>query len=405
MRKSILMISMLMMFCAGMTALAQTIHVDHKFWDGDNLYTVKEIRMGKYYYMTTNQGDELTLEKVDDKQGEYKIIPSRQADECPFGAQFGWRVQQIDQDGKYFLAIRKPNGDVMWTMVLTTENEERCEFEQQMMGQEEPWNAVNSVLLNRAYLRDHVATKEELRLLRNKILAYHGYYFQSKDLQEYFSKIAWYTPVDDNSAIKLNIIEQTNLQLIKSEEAARAEAEKTEAEIIEREDREVMEAERKLSAEHRKDFHFDYELVKVDGDDFGSIVVKGYKVDDDSPSFECCHELVAQVSDLSATDVQWVKDSEDINFDGIPDLQVFLWYYTRGQVAEMYAAYVWTHQNKFEEVKQWAELCNPKIHPENKTVTENYRSDINERTVKTYKWNDDYQLELINTRKDKLFDE
>lgn len=159
-----------------------------------------------------------------------------------------------------------------------------------------------------------------------------------------------------------------------------------------------------VDGEHRKDCYFDYELVKADGDDFESIVVKGYKGDDESPFFECRHELVAPVSDLSATDVQWVKDSEDINFDGIPDLQVFLWYYTRGQVAEQYAAYVWTRQDQFVEVKQWAELCNPKIHPENKTVTENYRSDINERTVNTYKWTDDNQLELINTHKGKFFE-
>ena len=83
----------------------------------------------------------------------------------------------------------------------------------------------------------------------------------------------------------------------------------------------------------------------------------------------------------------------------------FLWYYTRGQVAEMYAAYVWTSQNGFEEVKQWTDLCNPQIHPENKTVTENYRSDINERTFKTYKWNDGNKLELISTRKEKLINE
>ena len=214
----------LMILCAGMTALAQTIHLNHKFWDGDELYTVKEIRMGKYFYMTTSQGNELTLEKVDGKQGEYKIIPSRQAEECPFGAQYGWRVQHITQEGQNFLAIRKPNGDVMWVLNQTTENEEKCEYLQQMMGQEEPWNAVNSVLLNRAYLRDYVATKEELRLLRNKILAYHGYRFQSKDLQEHFGKMAWYKPVDDNSTIKLDIIEQTNIQLIKSEETERAEA-------------------------------------------------------------------------------------------------------------------------------------------------------------------------------------
>ena len=211
------------MLCAGMAAQAQTIHLDHHFWDGYSLYTVKEIRMGKYFYMTTSQGEELTLEKVDGKPGEYKIIPSRQADECPFGAQYGWRVQHITQEGQSFLAVRKPNGDVMWVLDQTTEKEEKCEEMQMMMKQEEPWNAVNSILLNRAYLHSMVSSKQELRLLRNKILAYHGYRFQSKDLQEYFGGVSWYKPGNDNNAIKLDIIEQTNIQLIKSEEADRTE--------------------------------------------------------------------------------------------------------------------------------------------------------------------------------------
>ena len=200
-------------------AQAQTIRVGQKFWDGESLYTVKEIRMGKYFYMTTSHGNELTLEMV--KKGEYKIIPSRQADDCPFGAEFGWKVQHINQEGVNFLAVRKPNGDAMWTMELTTVNEKECEERQQMMGQEEPWNAVNGILLNRAYLQSCVATKSELRLLRNKILAYHGYRFQSKDLQEYFGNVGWYKPVSDNNTIKLSIVEQTNIQLIKSEEATR----------------------------------------------------------------------------------------------------------------------------------------------------------------------------------------
>ena len=210
-----------MTLCVAVFAQAQTIHVNHKFWDGYSLYTVKEIRMGKYIYMTTKQGEELTLEKV--KEGEFKIIPSRQAEECPFGAKFGWRVKHIMQEGENFLAIRKPSGDVMYTLSQTTKSEQECEEMQQMMTQEEPWNAVNSILLNRAYLRSMVPSKQELRLLRNKILAYHGYRFQSKDLQEYFGKIRWYKPVNDNNAIKLNIIEQTNIQLIKSEEAERTE--------------------------------------------------------------------------------------------------------------------------------------------------------------------------------------
>lgn len=223
MKKHVLIISALMLLLAVMTVQAQTIKVGNKFWDGESLYTVQEVRMGTIVYMTTNQDNELTLEMVAGKEGEYKIIPSRQAEDCPFGAEYGWRVQHVRQGGENFLAIRKPNGDVMWTMTRTTNNEDQCEEMQMMMLQEEPWNAVNSILLNRAYLASNVATKE-LRLLRNKILAYHGYRFQSKDLQEYFSKIGWYKPCDDNGSIKLDIIEQTNIQLIKSEEAARTEA-------------------------------------------------------------------------------------------------------------------------------------------------------------------------------------
>lgn len=102
---------LLLISLTALFAQAQTIRVGQKFWDGESLYTVKEIRMGKYFYMTTSHGDELTLEMV--KKGEYKIIPSRQADDCPFGAEFGWKVQHINQEDVNFLAIRKPNGDAM----------------------------------------------------------------------------------------------------------------------------------------------------------------------------------------------------------------------------------------------------------------------------------------------------
>ena len=103
----------LMMLCAVMNVQAQSIQVGQKFWDGYELYTVKEIRLGTIVYMTTKHDGELTLEKIAGKQGEYKLIPSRQAEECPFGAEFGWRVQHITQEGENFLAIRKPNGDVV----------------------------------------------------------------------------------------------------------------------------------------------------------------------------------------------------------------------------------------------------------------------------------------------------
>lgn len=198
---------------------AQTIRKGDKFFDGATLYTVQEVRMGSIVYMTSNDDEELTLEKVNGKTGEYTITPSRQAEEPPFGSEWGGRVQYIRQDGMNFLAFREPDGSIFWTMVLTPNTYDECIELQRLLGQEPPINVVQNTLINRHYLSD--IPKEELRLLRNSILARHGYRFQSKDLQEYFSQQSWYKPGTNNAAIKLNIIEQTNVELIKSAEATR----------------------------------------------------------------------------------------------------------------------------------------------------------------------------------------
>lgn len=62
--------------------------------------------------------------------------------------------------------------------------------------------------------------KATLRIMRNSILAYHGYVFQSKDLKEYFSNKPWYQPRKSNDGIdiELSLIEQLNIELIKGEE-------------------------------------------------------------------------------------------------------------------------------------------------------------------------------------------
>jgi hypothetical protein len=139
----------------------------------------------------------------------------------------------------------------------------------------------------------------------------------------------------------------------------------------------------------------------VDDKNCDSIVVKGYQ--DGKVAFECRHELVDYVSVENAADMEWINDTTDINFDGIPDLQVYRSVFVRGQVAHLYAGYVWTPQQKFEEVEQWKDLLNPEVHPEDQTVTANYRSDANERTYDTYKWTDGNKLELIKTRKGAFF--
>ena len=151
----------------------------------------------------------------------------------------------------------------------------------------------------------------------------------------------------------------------------------------------------------RQQYRFECQFIKAENKEYDSIVVKGYK--DGKVAFECRHQLIDYVSAENAAGMPWINDTVDINFDGIPDLEVYLGCYTRGQVAELYAGYVWTPQQKFEEVEEWKDLFNPEIHPEDKTVTANYRSDANERTYDTYKWTDGNKLELVNTRKGPFF--
>jgi hypothetical protein len=62
-------------------------------------------------------------------------------------------------------------------------------------------------------------TKESLRLIRNHILAQHGYVFRDKQLKEYFKTQPWYKPGKDNDSINLNFIEQMNISRIQGEEA------------------------------------------------------------------------------------------------------------------------------------------------------------------------------------------
>lgn len=74
----------------------------------------------------------------------------------------------------------------------------------------------NSQLLNDRQF--NTLKKSTLRIMRNAIMAQHGYVFKSQDLIDYFSREPWYKPAASNSGIKLSIIEQLNVDLIKCEE-------------------------------------------------------------------------------------------------------------------------------------------------------------------------------------------
>ena len=211
---------MILCLCVFIDIQAQTIQNGSKWWDGSVLYTAKVDASGE---VTMNGidahegGFRFMLSKYPGKQGRYTLTTDNPDAYMPVRGQLGWHVDYIRQDGMYFLAVRKPNNDVVWTLVLTPDNLENCISQERWAEQQPVSDLLTSMLLNTTYLARF--SKPDLRLMRNEILARHGWKFQSKDLQEYFGKQKWYKPVADNNAIKLNIIEQTNVQLIKSEEA------------------------------------------------------------------------------------------------------------------------------------------------------------------------------------------
>ena len=62
-------------------------------------------------------------------------------------------------------------------------------------------------------------TKQTLRVMRNAIMAKHGYVFKSEDLKLFFESEPWYSPAPDNASVKLSLIEEMNVALIQAEEA------------------------------------------------------------------------------------------------------------------------------------------------------------------------------------------
>jgi hypothetical protein len=57
-------------------------------------------------------------------------------------------------------------------------------------------------------------TEDMLNIARNEIYARHGWVFNDIELQIYFNYQEWYIPVYDNDSIKLNEIEQANVEMI-----------------------------------------------------------------------------------------------------------------------------------------------------------------------------------------------
>ena len=77
----------------------------------------------------------------------------------------------------------------------------------------------NRILLNDKMFRK--MKKSTLRILRNSILAKHGYMFSSHDLVDYFGSQPWFSPRPSNDGVldELSLVESLNVELIKCEES------------------------------------------------------------------------------------------------------------------------------------------------------------------------------------------
>jgi len=206
--------------CALCGMQAQSVRSGQKFWDGSVLYTATIDEYGTVMMSGIGPhegGFKFQLSKDLSKEGRYCLSADAPDAILPVRGQLGWTVDYIRQDGMNFLAVRKPNGDVCHTLVLTPDNLENCLAQEKWAEGQPVSDIITGMLLNTTYLSKFDKTR--LRLMRNEILARHGWRFQSQDLRDRFESQSWYKPVADNSTIRLSVIEQTNIQLLKSEEA------------------------------------------------------------------------------------------------------------------------------------------------------------------------------------------
>lgn len=78
------------------------------------------------------------------------------------------------------------------------------------------WEFASQMILTRPLLSHYNSVA--LHLMRNAIMARHGYVFRSPELQQYFDARPWYSPRESNDDIRLSFVEQLNVQLIKNYE-------------------------------------------------------------------------------------------------------------------------------------------------------------------------------------------
>lgn len=214
--KKLLVTLLLILFqlsCA-LNMTAQTIMDGSKWWDGMNLYTAQVDAAGDVRMVSESDGsNSFKLKKA--TQG-YTLAADSPTGRLSIRGQIGWRVEYVISESATFLAVRKSNGDCVHAFTLTSDNLTSCVSQQKEAERNEVSWMMQHRLLSPAYLGRF--SKDELRMMRNEILARHGWVFQSKDLKDHFASQSWYQPLGNNYSVKISLVEKTNIELIKHEE-------------------------------------------------------------------------------------------------------------------------------------------------------------------------------------------
>ena len=198
---------------------AQPIQNGDKFWDGAIFYKASTFSSGAVDLVGKDiNGDEYSISLIwNEDKNEYSVFSRNGA--IALRVNEGARVKKLFIDRvSHFLVFYNDKGDAAWTLrYFLNADLQSCTLMERNLEQMPTSEVITTYLLNTTWLARF--PKEELRLMRNEILARHGWNFQSKDLQDHFKKEKWYKPVKDNNTVVLSDLERTNLELIKAEES------------------------------------------------------------------------------------------------------------------------------------------------------------------------------------------
>lgn len=136
----------------------------------------------------------------------------------------------------------------------------------------------------------------------------------------------------------------------------------------------------------REQFKFTYSFEKNEEDEWAYIVVEGW-VNKKTIAFTSRTHLV-EPQRHKPNGKGWIME-HDINFDGVPDLLIYMGLQAWGQVASFYDAYVWNVEKAcFDYVEIFNSIGEPMIDHENHCITSTGRDGPDHFTTQTYEWKD-----------------